>query len=291
MPACWGQQCGATMVITPLQLEGKEVSAIRTTTPVQQGQKYLCNVGNGTSATRATTPLWQWLRPLRINDGGNAIVLRATSPACRQQQFHCNEGNNVIAMTAKTPGLQRCLCIDDSNTIAMRVTMPSWRQWRRLRIDDIIDPIVTRAVTPAQWLCKLDHGRDPIAMRATNTIATMAKTLAHQWQQCHCKEGNNAIAMRVRTNNASLRTAMTPSQQGQQCHRGSRATTPLLQEQQCQLDGGKDACTLTTAMTPLSWGQQSQLQWWQTTCALMATMPSQRGQRRQLDNKQQGQQC
>jgi hypothetical protein len=52
-----GNNTGATMVMTPMQREGKEVSKIMTTTLAQQGQQCPCNVGDGASATRATTPL------------------------------------------------------------------------------------------------------------------------------------------------------------------------------------------------------------------------------------------
>jgi hypothetical protein len=36
----WGNIAGATTVTTHMQCEGKEVSAIRTTMPVQQGQQW-----------------------------------------------------------------------------------------------------------------------------------------------------------------------------------------------------------------------------------------------------------
>jgi hypothetical protein len=55
--------------------------------------------------------------------------------------------------------------------------------------------IVMRAMTPAQQrqgrLC-IDNSSNAIVMRATIIIATMVKTPAHQWQQCHHTEGNNA---------------------------------------------------------------------------------------------------
>jgi hypothetical protein len=84
-----GNNAGATTVPTPMQGEGKEVSAIRTTTPAQQGQQHPCNVGNGTSSTRATKPLLQWQRRLRINNGDDSIMkrtkevsaIRTTTPA------------------------------------------------------------------------------------------------------------------------------------------------------------------------------------------------------------------
>jgi hypothetical protein len=52
-----GNNAGITMVTTSIQHEGKEVSTIRTTRLVQQGQQCLCNIGNGASATRATMSL------------------------------------------------------------------------------------------------------------------------------------------------------------------------------------------------------------------------------------------
>ncbi len=51
-----GNNISAMTVMTPMQCGGKEVSAIRTTMLVQQGQQHPCNVGNGASAMRATTP-------------------------------------------------------------------------------------------------------------------------------------------------------------------------------------------------------------------------------------------
>jgi hypothetical protein len=76
-----GNNASATTVTTLMEFEGKEVSVIRTTIPRQQGQQYPCNVGDGTSATRATTPLCRWQRCLHINNGNNTIVTRATKSA------------------------------------------------------------------------------------------------------------------------------------------------------------------------------------------------------------------
>jgi hypothetical protein len=47
------------------------------------------------------------------------------------------------------PGLQRCLRINDGNTIAMSATTPAQQQQRCLRIDDSNNPIVTDATTSA----------------------------------------------------------------------------------------------------------------------------------------------
>jgi hypothetical protein len=85
-----------------------------TMTPAQQGQQCLCNVGNGTSATRAMTPLWQRQRLLRIDDGNDTIKTRVTTPAWQRQQSPCNKGNNIITTMAKMPGLQRHLRINRS---------------------------------------------------------------------------------------------------------------------------------------------------------------------------------
>jgi hypothetical protein len=110
------------------------------------------------------TPLWQRQRCLRNDNGDDAIVTRTATLAWQWQQQHCNKGNNIIAMMAKMPGLHRHLHIDDDNTIALRVTMPAWRQQRSLHIDDGDDPIVTKtAETPShqQWqLLHHDDGKD-----------------------------------------------------------------------------------------------------------------------------------
>jgi hypothetical protein len=147
-----GNNAGATTVTMTMQHEGKEVSRIIMMTMAQQGVHHLGNVGLGFSATRATTASWQRHRRLHINNCNDTIVRRATTPAWQWQWCHCNKGNKVIATMVKMPGLQRCLLINDSNTIAMRATMPAQQQQRSLRIDDGNDPIVTRATTPAQWL-------------------------------------------------------------------------------------------------------------------------------------------
>ncbi len=52
-----GSNTGAMMVTMPMWHESKEVSKIRTTTPEQQGQQHPCNLGDGASAMRVTTPL------------------------------------------------------------------------------------------------------------------------------------------------------------------------------------------------------------------------------------------
>jgi hypothetical protein len=51
-----GNNTGAMTVMTPMRCEREEVSAIWMTMPVQQGRQHPCNVGDGTSAIRATTP-------------------------------------------------------------------------------------------------------------------------------------------------------------------------------------------------------------------------------------------
>jgi hypothetical protein len=77
--------------------------------------------------------------------------------------------------------------------------------------------IVTRATAPSQQQqghLLIDNGNNTIIMRATIAIATMAKTLAHQWQQCHCNKGNNtSSAMSNKGNDTSLTTAKTPAHQ------------------------------------------------------------------------------
>jgi hypothetical protein len=65
-----GNNVGATTVTMPMQSEGKEVIGTMTMMPVQQEGKRPCNVGSGTSATRAMMPSWQRQRCLH-NDNGD----------------------------------------------------------------------------------------------------------------------------------------------------------------------------------------------------------------------------
>jgi hypothetical protein len=43
-----------------------------------------------------------------------------------------------------------------------------------------------------------DYTSWTMKMRATIAITMMAKTPAHQWQQCHHNKSNNIIAMKAR---------------------------------------------------------------------------------------------
>jgi hypothetical protein len=120
-------------------------------------------------------------------------------------------------------------------------TMPLWLQQRCLHIDNGNDAIGTRARTPA-W----------------------------QWQQRHCNEGNNVIAM----------MAKKPELQK---HMHIMMTTPLQQGQQGQLNNSKYACALMIARTPLLQGQQCLLN--DYASSTMAEIPLQQGwQSALLDN-------
>ncbi len=126
----------------------------------------------------------------------------------------------------------------------------------------------------------------------------MAEMPTHQWQQCHCNKGNNAIAMTARMpvhqwwwwrhcnkgGYASLRMATTLLQIKGNNAIFTRATKLAQQRQGC-------ACALTMATMLLSWGWQSHCDSGKNACALMATTPSQQGWWCQLENEQQGEWC
>ncbi len=169
----------------PMQPEGKEVSAVRITMMVQQRQQCLWNFGIGTSATRATMPLWQWQKRLRIDNGDDTIVTRATASAWQWQWHHHNKGNNAIAETAKWPGLQWRLGIDNGNTITTRTTMPAWQQQRRLRIEDGNNPIVTRRQHQPNDYTSSTMAEMPLQQGQQLSL--------RQWQRCLCMNGNNVM--------------------------------------------------------------------------------------------------
>jgi hypothetical protein len=219
-PAQWGQQCHCD--------NGKDAFAsMMATTSSGQGQQHQLDNGNDAIATRATMLLQWWQRHLDCNDICTSTM---STPSQQGQQCQLDDSKDTCAlMTATTPFLQGQQC----------------------QLDDYTS--LTTAET-----------REKIA------IAMTAKTPVHQQQTCHRNKGNNAIAMMARMaanqwwqwhhcnkgDDARLRTATMPLWRGQQrCH-GSRATTPLLQGQQCQLDNGKDTCASTMV-------RQSQLWQWQ----------------------------
>jgi hypothetical protein len=120
-PAWWGQQRRSN--------DGDNAHAL-------WGQRGQHNSDNNAGTTRATTPMqrWWWCQCNKGNNAivtmaktNNAIVTKATTPAWWWQQLHYGKGNNVIVTMAEMPGLQRCLRINDGNTIATRATMPA--QW------------------------------------------------------------------------------------------------------------------------------------------------------------------
>jgi hypothetical protein len=141
----------------------------------------------------------QWWQQRHCNDGNNASLRMAITPsqwghnttANQGQQHHCYEGNNAILMTARTPvhqttvmmpfswgkqlqsqQQQRHLRIDGNNAIAMRAMMPTWQKLTRVEM------------LAQQWrrCLHINDGNNAITTRATITIATTAKMLAHQWQ-------------------------------------------------------------------------------------------------------------
>jgi hypothetical protein len=107
-------------------------------------------------------------------------------PACRQVT---RAMASMMTTTSLQQGQQSQL--EDGNTaITTMATTPSWIKGN--------NAIVTRKTTLSQrqqGCLRINNGNDTIIMRATIAMATVAKTPAHQWQQCHHNEGNNASSM------------------------------------------------------------------------------------------------
>jgi hypothetical protein len=174
----------------------------------------------------------------------------ATMPLRQGQQCHRNDGKDACALMMMTMPFQqgqRHQLEDDNNAIATRATTPSQIKGN--------NTIVPRATTPA-WqrqgcLC-INNGNDPIVMRATIAITTIAKTPAHQWwQRHHDKEHDTSSMASNKGNITSLIMAETPAHWQQQwCH--------CDESNNCHCDNGKDTCALT-ATSPSWWGQQCQL--------------------------------
>jgi hypothetical protein len=104
--------------------------------------------------------------------------------------------------------------------------------------------IVTRAMTPSlqrQGRLCINNGNDAIIIRVKIAIATMAKNPAHQWQQRHCKVGDNTSSMiSGEGGNTSLTTAETRLRiNNSDGAIVMRTTIALQQQQRClRIDGG-----------------------------------------------------
>jgi hypothetical protein len=202
------------MVMTPMQHEGKEINAIRTTTKGQQGQY-------------------------------NAHAILAMAPVQQGQWCHSYNGKDACALTmVMTPLWQGWghQLEDLIHAIAARETRIFW-QWHRCL--DCKDACASMTATPSQWgqWPQLDNSKDACALMAATTpllwgqqhqlddyaILTVAdkpsqqgQELPSQWRQrCLHINGNNAIkSVNHHRNNgedARASTATMPSQQGQQC--------------------------------------------------------------------------
>ncbi len=244
--------------------------------------------------TMANKPVhWWWQR--------HPIMTRVRTPAWQWQRPHRDKGNNIIMATAKTPGLWRCQCIDDGNTITTRAMTPAQQQedgcalmmarttllqgqWHQL--DDYASSTMAEMPLQQEQQLPLQQQQRQLHINGNNTILTRA-TMQLQWQQgcLLIDDDNNAIATR----------ATTPAWGQQQRHCNEGNNTFVDQRQQCPCYNGYNAILTTTKTCAhrqrqqwSSWGQQSQSRQWQKPCASMATTPSQRGWWSHLNNKQLG---
>jgi hypothetical protein len=212
--------------------------------PSQWQQRRLHINDNNAIVTRATTPSWWWQENLSIDDDKDAIATRVTTPAWGWRQQHCKEGNNAIADQEQQrhsyKGNNASLISKDACALTTATMPSSWgqqlqsQQWQRCLHINGNGAITTRATTPAwQWAMRvtmlaqqwrrrlhIDNGKKTIVRRTMIAIATLAKTLAHQWQQCNHNKGNNASFLTSNEGNnvSSTIVEMPAHQQWQWCH-------------------------------------------------------------------------
>jgi hypothetical protein len=119
------------------------------------------------------------------------------------QQHQLEDSNDAIAARATTISQQWQRCLDCKDACALTTTTPS-QLGQQPQLDDCEDACASMTATTPLFrgqqrqlndYASLTAGRGAIATRAIIAIATMAKTPVHQWQQCHCNKGNNAIVM------------------------------------------------------------------------------------------------
>ncbi len=211
VPLQWGRQCQlvdsnnaiATRATTPSWIKGNDTIVLRARMPALQWQRCLRIDGNDAFttrvdaiATRAIMPAWgrQWRH---CNKGNNTI-------ADQGQQHHCYEGNDASLTMAWTPvhwlwqqrhchERNNCNCNNSKDACTSMAIMHS-QQGQQCQLTRQATRVMTLAW---QWRRRLriDDGVNAIVTRATITIAAMGKMPAHQWQQRHHNKGNNASLM------------------------------------------------------------------------------------------------
>ncbi len=119
-----------------------------------KGNNCHCNNGKDACASMATMPLQQGQQRHHNDSKDNCTLMMMTMPLQQGKQCQLEDSNNAITTRATMPSR-----IKGNNAIVTRATMPTQQQERRLPIN---------------------NGSNAIVMRATITIAMMAKTPAHQ---------------------------------------------------------------------------------------------------------------
>jgi hypothetical protein len=132
--ATWGQRGQRN--------KDNKIGTTRATMPIQYQQWYQCNEGDDAIVTIPKTPALYQLQWRHHDKGNNTSLMTAAMPSQQMQQRYCNNG--------KIPGLQRCLHIDDGNTIATR---------QQFQLNDSKDACALMMVTtPLLWgqLCQVN---------------------------------------------------------------------------------------------------------------------------------------
>ncbi len=157
----WRKHASLTEATTPVQQRWQCPCDLRAKRSVWYRQQCQCNKGNNACAILAMAPAQQGQRYHCDNDKDTCALMMAMAPLWWGQIHQVEDGNGTITTRATTLLQQRQRCLDykDSCT-STTATQLQWGQQhqldnkkRRLCINDGNNPIVTRAMIPAWWLC------------------------------------------------------------------------------------------------------------------------------------------
>jgi hypothetical protein len=161
MPGYGGNNTGVMTVMTPMQHEGIEVSAIRTTTQGQQGQY-------NAHAILAMVPAQQGQRCHSYNGKDACASMMVMTPLWQGQEHQLEDLIDAIAARATTIFWQWQRCLDCKDACASMMATPSqWGQQPQLEISKDACALMT-ATTPL--LRGQQHQLDDYA---TLTVAEM----------------------------------------------------------------------------------------------------------------------